>query len=187
VSNYILYPVLELRDYILATLAVLVALTLYVLFLMGRRRRGLGSFGWQGVFVGRTRRELMSMAIGISEMTFVVSMLLSQRSVGIVHLAALFVLCLSRGLLSLSPQALFGELVFGGLTAGGLMAANLLSDYISSAGTDWYMALVWGFLCLFLLQYSVYYFIKSLERMLRQHEKNRERHRADDSGEDGDG
>lgn len=173
-SNYVLYPILELKGYIILTVAALFLLTVSVLVMMGRRKQGLEAFGWQGLFLGRTKRELIGMALGISQVTYVFSMIFFFSPIGAVQLAGLAVLCIAKGAFSLSLTSFVGEVVFGLMTGIGLMAGNLLLDYMSETGIDLYIFAVWALLSLFLLQYSMYYFIKSLERMLRQHERTRQ-------------
>ena len=84
-------------------------------------------------------------------------------------------LCGAKGLLTLSPGSIMGEAVFGGLTGTALMAGNLLIDYMKDTGMDIYILLIWALLSLFVIQYSFYFFIKGLERMLQQHERAKRR------------
>lgn len=173
-SNYILYPILELKGYIILTVTALFLLTVAVLIIMGRKKRGIQAFGWQGLLLGRTKRELAGMALGISQITYVFSLIFFFSPVRLVQLAGLAVLCVVKGVLSLSITAFAGEVFFGLMTGIGLMSGNLLLDYMDETGVDLYIFVIWALLSMFLLQYSMYYFIKSLERMLRQHERTRQ-------------
>ena len=174
-SNYVLYPILEMKGYIIITVAILFLLTLSALYTMGRRKRGMKAFGWQALLLGRTKIELVWMSLGISQIAFVLSMVFFFVPMGTVQLAALILLCGAKGLLTLSPGRIMGEAVFGGLTGTALMAGNLLIDYMKDTGMDIYILLIWALLSLFVIQYSFYFFIKGLERMLQQHERAKQR------------
>lgn len=168
-SNYILYPVLELKGYIFSTVALLFVLTMAVVFVMGKKGKNLEEFQWHRVFLGRTKTELLYMALGISQICYVFSAVFSFSSIGIVQIAALLILCAVRAALLRSPGGAAGEMFFCGMEGIGLLAGNLLADYMRETGMDTYIFLIWLLLSLFLMQYSLYYFMKSLERMLRRH------------------
>ena len=174
-SNFILYPIVELKGFIIFSVIVLFFSTVMVLFFMGRTKAGMEAFRWQALFLGRTRREIVWMCLGISQISLVVSTVCFFVPMGIVQIAALGLLCVVKGILGLSPGGFFGELVFGGLTGTALMAGNLLMDYMKETGVDVYILLIWAMLSLFVIQYGIYFFIKGLERMLQQHERARKR------------
>ena len=174
-SNYILYPIVELKGFIVLTVVFLFLLTVLVLYFMGRKKAGLQAFRWQAVFLGRTKRQVLWMSLGISQVVIVLSMVCFFVPMGTVQIAALALLCVSKGILGLSVTGFAGELVFGGLTGAALMAGNLLMDYMRETGVDIYILLVWAMLSLFVIQYGVYFFIKGLERMLQQHERAKQR------------
>lgn len=169
--NYVLYPIIELRGFIILSVAVLILLTLAVLFLMGKKKTGMNQFGWQGMFLGMKRRETVQIALGISQLLFVLSVIIFSVSMGTVQIAAIAILCVAKGILTFSPAAFGGEVIYGILMGVALMIENLLKDYMRETGVELYIGIIWILLVLFILQYSLYYFIKSLERMLMQHEK----------------
>lgn len=169
-SSYILYPVLELRDFIRLMTGALVLLTLLVLFLMGSKKRGMKDFRWETLFLGRTARELWHMALGVAQMCFVISTALLSGAVGTIQIAALVFLCTARSILGLSLQGFLGELVYGALVGAALAIENLLRDYMRETGVELYIGAIWALLALFIIQYSIYYFIRGLERMLQRHE-----------------
>ena len=170
-TNYLLYPIVELKGYIILTVAVLFLLTVIVIYMMGKHKSGLGKFGFQSILFNRTTREILWMSLGLSQVTLVFSIIIFFVPVGTVQITALALLCVGKGLLGLSFTGAVGELVFGGLTGTALMAGNLLMDYMKETGADLYILLIWGLLSLFVMQYVVYFFIKGMERMLRQHER----------------
>lgn len=174
-SNYILYPIVELKWFIVFSVILLFFGTAMVLLFMGRAKAGMEAFRWQALFLGRTRREIVWMCLGISQIAFVISTVCFFVPMGNVQITALALLCVARGILGLSPSGFFGELLFGGLTGTALMAGNLLMDYMNETGVDLYILLIWAMLSLFVIQYGIYFFIKGLERMLQQHERARER------------
>lgn len=170
-SNYLLYPVLELKGFILFSLGVLVFLTILSLWIMGRRKYGMRDFGWQALFFCLNGRELWEVALGISQVSFVFSSICFKVPMGIVQIAALAVLCVGKGILDLSLTGAAREALYGLMMGAALMVENLLRDYMDETGAELYIGLIWGLLCLFALQYSIYYFMKCLERILRKHER----------------
>ena len=170
-SNYLLYPVLELKGFILFSMGTLVFLTVCSLFIMGRKKDGIGDFGWQALLFGLNRRDIFRVALGISQVCFVFSSIVFKVPMGIVQIAALAVLCLVRGLLELSLAGFAGEILYGLMMGTALFVENLLRDYMEETGAELYIGLIWGLLCLFVLQYGIYYLMKGLERILRGHER----------------
>lgn len=179
--SYILYPVLELQDFIRLMTGALVLMTLFVLLLMGRKKRGIKDFKWEALFLGRTVREMWYMAFGIAQVCFVISTALFSGSVGMVQITALVFLGIARSILGLSIQGFFGELVYGVLMGAALAIENLLRDYMRETGVELYIGAIWVLLALFIIQYSAYYFIRGLERMLQRHELVRRKKRTQKS------
>lgn len=177
-SNYVLYPVLELQSFIIVSIVVLALFTLLTFYFMGRKKSGIKDFGMQALFFGLKRREQLLLVLHISQLCFVGSVLFFRPPAEAVQLVVLAFLCLLRGILEISPAGLLREVLYGGMMGTAMAVSNLLRDYMRETGVEFYMAVIWGLLCLFILQYSVYYFLKSLERMLQRHEKaGRERGR----------
>ncbi len=174
-SNYILYPIVELKGFIIFSVIFLFFGTAMVLYFMGRAKAGMEAFRWQALFLGRTRREIIWMCLGISQIALVVSTICFFVPMGIVQITALALLCATKGFLGLSLGGFMGELLFGGLTGTALMAGNLLMDYMKETGVDVYILLIWAMLSLFVIQYGIYFFIKGLERMLQRHERAKKR------------
>ncbi len=172
-NNYILYPIVELKGFIIFSIVALVMLTFLTLFFMGKKKKGMKDFGWQALFLGRSRRELFLVCLGISQVCLVFSIIFFGESLGTVQITALLVLCILRGILGLSVTGFFGELVYGGLMGAALGIETLLLDYMRETGAELYIGLIWGLLTLFILQYSIYYFVRNLERMLLKHEKQK--------------
>lgn len=182
-SSYILYPVLELQNFIRVMLGFLIIATVLVLFYMGQKKRGIGDFKWQALYLGRSARELWLMAFGASQMCFVTATALFPESIGTVQITALVILCVARGILGLSLQGFVSEIVYGLLMGAALMIENLLWDYMQETGVELYIGVVWALLALFIVQYSIYYFIRGLERMLQRNEmaKRKKRNQKSES------
>lgn len=180
-SSYILYPVLELQNYIRVMLCLLILLTAFVLFFMGRKKGGIADFKWQALYFGRSARELWLMAFGASQMCFVIAAALFPETMGTVQITALALLCAVRGILGLSLQGLAAEAIYGLLMGAALTIENLLRDYMRETGVELYIGVIWALLALFIVQYSIYYFIRGLERMLQRHEKAGRRKKRQES------
>lgn len=184
--NNILYPILQLKEFIIISAAVLVILSVLVFIAMGRGERGLNDFGWQMLFAGLNRREILYVAFGISQICLIVSLPVSDSSIGAVQAAALVLLCVLKGICGLSVTGFFGEIFYAALMGAALSIGDLLRDYMRETGVEFYIGTIWLLLVLFIVQYSVYYFLKGLERMLRRHEtKGYEPDRAGGVGEYG--
>lgn len=171
--NYILQPILELKGFIVTAVAAAVLLAAAVLFMLERRKSGLGAFGIQALFLNRKPLELCFLSLGFLELVFVASMILFPASMGREQLVLLACLCVLRGIAGLSAAELAAEAVYGVLAGAALTAASLLHDYMADTGTDWYVNTVRILLLAFLVQYSLYHLIKGVERMLRRNEKAR--------------
>lgn len=173
IANYLLYPVVELKGFILLSVAAMALLTVYSFALLERKKKGLGSFGIQGLFLGRDWLELCGISLGILEVVYVLAMIVFPTPMRQAQLGLLAFLCLARGLAAASPAALLSELIYGVMEGAALMAGSLLLDYMDETGFDWYIMTVRVLLCAFLIQYSIYHFIKGVERMLRRDERER--------------
>lgn len=174
-SNYFLYPVLELQNFIILSLGVLFLCTLVSFYFMGKRKKGLKDFGMQALFLGLNKREILLIALHLTQICFVFSVALFRPPAEAVQIAVFGIFCILRGLLEFSLVGIGRELVYGAMMGTALAVGSLLRDYMEETGVEFYMAFIWALLCLFILQYSVYYFLKSLERMLQRHEKSREK------------
>lgn len=181
-NSYILYPVLGLRGFIIFFVAVLVLFTFIALFLMGRKKKGLRNFGWQGLFLGLTNREFIFISLGISQICLIFSLVIFPTSMGAVQITAILLLCFLRAVLGFSVSGAVNEVIYAVLSVAALMAAGLLRDYMRETGVEVYIGTVWVLLSVFILQYSLYYFIKSLERTLRRHELGIRNRRNDGEG-----
>lgn len=170
-SNYLLYPVLELKGFILFSLGAMVFLTVFCLILMGRKKYGMEDFGWQASLFCLNNREIFGVVLGISQVLFVFSSIFFRMPMGLVQVTALGFLCIAKGILQLSLTGLASELIYGLMMGMALLVENLLRDYMEETGAELYIGLIWGLLSLFVLQYSIYYLIKSVERILRKHER----------------
>lgn len=168
--NNILYPILELKEFIIISVAVLAVLSVIVFAAMGRGERRLDRFGWQMLFAGLNKRELLYVAFGISQICLIVSLPVSDSSIGVVQAAALAAICILKGICGLSLAGFFGEVLYAVLMGAALSIGDLLRDYMRETGIEFYIGTIWILLVLFVMQYSIYYFLKGLERMLRKHE-----------------
>lgn len=178
--NNILYPILELKEFIICSVAALVLLTVVVFIAMGRRKNKLDHFGWQMLFLGLSSRELLYLAFSISQICLIVSLPIADSSLGTVQVVALGALCLLKGLCGLSLTGFFGEIFYTLLMGAALTIGNLLRDYMRETGIELYIGTIWILLILFIVQYSIYYFFRGLERMLHRHETKE--YRLDGSG-----
>lgn len=168
--NNILYPILQLKEFIIISVAVLAVLSVFVFIAMGRGERGLNDFGWQMLFPGLNKRELLYVALGVSQICLILSLPVSDSSIGEVQIVALVLLCLLKGICGLSITGFLGEAFYTVLMGAALSIGNLLRDYMRETGIEFYIGTIWILLVLFITQYSIYYFLKGLERMLRKHE-----------------
>lgn len=166
-SVYLLYSVTELRYFITAVIGILFVLTGFVFYWMAGKKTGLGEFGIQSLFFFLTGRELVWLAAGICQLVYLAVTLFFPVSIGVVQLTALAFLCTLRALLELKPAAVWGEALYGVMMGVSLLASGLLKDYMEETGAEPYIAAIWGLLALFMVQYGLYYFLKSLERLLR--------------------
>lgn len=169
--NNILYAVLELKLFLLMTMGAAALLGVFVFFVMGRKRQKLNRYGIQMLVFGLTHRELCCLALNISQICLMLSLLIAGSAFGVVQAAALLCVCVMKGVLGLSVAGAFGDVVYTAFMGAALSVAALLRDYIRETGMDFYIGAIWILLGLFILQYSIYYFLKETERMLYKHEQ----------------
>ncbi|MCI8382580.1 MAG: hypothetical protein HFI07_12475 [Lachnospiraceae bacterium] len=179
-SNYFLYPVLELQSFILLSVGCLFLGTFLCFYFMGRKKKGIRDFTSQAVFFVLSGREQLWFTLHISQICFIAAVVFFRAPAQLIQIMVLGAFCLGRGILEFAPGSLIRELVYGVLMGTALGVCNLLKDYMRETGVEFYIALIWGLLCLFILQYSVYYFLKSLERMLQRHEMADRRRKRND-------
>ncbi len=175
--NNILYPVLELKLFLILMMAVIMLFGVLVFFAMGRTELRMNRFGWQMLFFGLRKRELFCIALTVSQLCLVIASAAPSSSVGIVQAAAFLFLCAAKALCAPSLAGILGDVFYTALMWAALSIGNLLSDYMKETGVEFYIGAIWVLLSLFTVQYSVYYFLKEIERLLRRHEERRGRTR----------
>ncbi len=164
--NYLLYPILELKNFIILSMAVMVLLTIVLFFLMGRKKTGIKSFGALAFFFPLNVRDLLLLSVGILEMVYVIAMLVWPTDFGQVQIILLVLLCGGRSIGFLSLRRAVGEIMYGVMTAAGLAAGNLLLDYIRETGMDWYIFAVYILLAVFLILYGLYHQVRGAEQII---------------------
>lgn len=163
----VLTTVLELRGFIICSALAIAVLVIWVIVMMGRRKQGIKDFGLQAMFYARTWRELLCMALSISEVTFVLSVCIWGTEMGTVQIATLGLICIIRGIIELSIAGLISELLFGISEGMALFLGGMLLSYMKQTGTDWYILVIQILLALFVTQYAVYHIIRSTGRILK--------------------
>ncbi len=166
--NYLLYPVLELKNFIILSMICMVLLTVVLFFWMGRKKTGIKSFGMLAFFYPLTVRDLILLSMGILELIFVFAMLVWPADFGRVQISLLVLLCGGRAVGFLSLRRAVGEVLYGGMTAAGLAAGNMLLDYIRETGMDWYILAIYILLALFLILYALYHQVRGAEQIIER-------------------
>ncbi len=170
--NYVLQAVLELRGFILLMVAIFIFLSMSTLVFMGKRKPGIGSFGiWEALLISSNQRGLCQLSLGFLEIGFVAALLLKPAPMGRGQLILLILLCLSQGCIGWSVESLLAELLYGMMAAAALTAGGLLHDFMAETGFDWYILVIRILLSGFMIQYSLYHFVKGVERILRHNGK----------------
>ena len=158
-----LYYILQFQGLIVLTLVSLIVLTLAVLLLMkdfswNRRRRLMV----MTLFFNMPVQYMLYLAATYSQLMFVWSTLLFSVHMELSHLIFLILL----GLIQAVSIAQIGEEIRSFIGSVLLYAAflivDLLKSYIFDMRFDWRIAFVCCLLSVFLLLYSVYFFINSI-------------------------
>lgn len=170
--NNILAGILSIKFYILGSLAAGLGLSLLILTLGSRRKKGLTRYGWQALFFGQSGKDSFLLSLLISQLVFAVAGALGNLKVTPVTGAAFAALALLACILERKAAGTAEQIVFTVMCLAALTAGNLLRDFMADTGFSIYMLAVYVLLLLFEIQYAFYHLVKGLERMTAGNERN---------------
>lgn len=159
-----LYYVLQFQGVMVLTMVSLLAVTLALLVMMR-------DFSWTSrrrllvitLFFQMPGRYMVYLAANYIQFMFVLSMVFTLSDVQLSHLIFLILL----GILQAASIAQIGEsirsLVGSVMLYVAFLIVDLLKSYIFDLRFDWRIAFVCCLLCVFLVLYSVYFFINSIK------------------------
>ena len=159
-----LYQILQFRGLLFLTMATLLVFTGAVLLLMrdfswNRRRRLL----LMTLFFDMPVRYMVYLAASYIQLMFVWSSLLFSVQMQLVHLILLALLGLIQALTIAQIAEGIRSFVGSVLLYVAFLLVDLLKSYLSDIRFDWRIAFVCGLLSVFLLLYSVYFFLNSIK------------------------
>lgn len=169
--SYLFYQVLLVKEFIIGAGAAGVCMTVGFLLLAARGKRGFKHYGVQALFFRRNTGEMLFLSCAVLQFVMVISCIVCRVPLERIHLLILAALCAVRFLAAPEAGIFWGDMLHMGLLVIALLAGNLLDGYIRQSSQDIWFLLMYWFLNIFIAEYAVYYFIRSIQ--LLAGEKNR--------------
>lgn len=169
--NYLIYQILKLKEFLIAS--GITGLVLMVVFLLWavRPKRGLMWYGGQAFFFRQGVRDILYLSGAGLQLIFAVSSLLGKVSIDRIHI----VLLAAIGFLKLlvHPQIIWtiADIGYSMLLLVLLLVNNMLAGFIWQTRADMWARTMYYLLCIFIMEFAVYYFFKQLQNLLRKDSK----------------
>ncbi|MGN8801263.1 hypothetical protein ACTNCH_09875 [Candidatus Merdisoma sp. HCP28S3_D10] len=168
--NNVLAGILSIKYYIVGSVLAALAMSVLILTIGSRRKKGLAVYGWQALFFNLSLMDCMLLTALISQMIFVVTGALGNTRITPVTGGAFAVLAAAACALERKAAGLVEQAVFTVMALAAMTAGNLLRDFMADTGFSLYMMAVYVLLLIFEIQYALYHLVKGLERMTADHE-----------------
>ena len=170
--NNILAGILSVKYYILGTMLLGLLLSLLLLTLGARRKKGLAVYGWQALFFNLSVKDCLLLSLLLSQLVFAAGGALGNLKVTPLTGTLFAVLALAACVLERKLAGAVEQLVFTVMALAAMTAGNLLRDFMADTGLSLYMAIVYALLLVFEVQYALYHLVKGLERMTAGNERS---------------
>lgn len=171
--SYLFYQILLVKEFIIGTGIAGIVMMVGFLLLAVRGKRGFKHYGLQALFFRRNGGEMLFLSCAVLQFVMVVSCVLCGVSLERIHLLILALLCLVRFLAVPELGILFGDMLHMVLLTVALLAGNLLSGYIRQSSQDvWFLTMYW-LLNIFIVEYAVYYFMRSIQLLAGEKDRIR--------------
>lgn len=151
------------KNFILLTLAAGIIGSL--LAVIGTRK-----FSWNGrargvygFLINRSDREAVCFAVSLLGFLFVLSSVIFRVEMELPHLVFLFLLAVAKAVAGGGGRVFLRDLLNSILIFVALLVGMFLSGYLRETRFDLYVAVILGFLGIFLIVYSAYFLLKDME------------------------
>ena len=173
--NYLIYQILKLREFLLASgLAGMIMMILFLLWAV-RPKKGIVQYGGQGLFFGQRMRDILYINGAALQLIFALSSLVGKVSIDRIHMVLLAAVCLLK--LLAKPQILWmiADAGYSMLLLALLLVGNMLDGFIWQTRADMWARMMYYLLCIFIAEFSVYYFFKQLQNLLNKQQRQRQK------------
>lgn len=161
--SWLFYQILLVKEFIIETgIAGCVLMTGFLLLAV-RGKRGFRHYGIQAFFFHRNVGEMLFLSCAILQLMMVLSCVLCGVTLERIHLLILAVLCVIRFLSVPELGILTGDILHTGLLITAMLAGNMLNGYLRQSSHDIWFSLMYWFLNIFIIEYAVYYFMRSIQ------------------------
>lgn len=159
-----LYYILQFRGLMVLTMASLLIVVLVLLVMMR-------DFSWTSrrrlmiitLFFQMPGRYMVYLAANYIQLMFVLSMLATLEHVQLSHLIFLVILGILQAASIAQPAESIRSFIGSVMLSAAFLIVDLLKSYIFDLRFDWRIAFVCCLLCVFLVLYSIYFFINSIK------------------------
>ena len=169
--NSILAGILSIKYFIVGSVLAALAMSVLLLTIGSRRKKGLAVYGWQALFFNMSLTDCMLLSTLISQLLFVVTGALGNTRITPVTGVVFAVLAAAGCILERRASGFAEQAVFTAMALAAMTAGNLLRDFMADTGFSIYMLVVYVLLIIFEIQYALYHLVKGLERLTADHER----------------
>ncbi len=158
----VLESMLELKWYIALALSATLLVGGALLYAEAKANLCSRSIKVLGLFFDATDRVAFSLAASWLRLLFVIYMLAFRQPLTAANAFCFGVFVLMQALASGKVQVALQQTLNTALVAGAFLALGILTSYTRDVEMDWQIVLIAALLALFILLYSVYFFIKDV-------------------------
>lgn len=165
--SYLIYQTAKLKEFIVASgIAGVIIMTGFLLMAV-RPKRGMRQYGWQALFFSMGIRDIGYMAVITLQFLFAFSSVAGQVSIDRIHVVLAAALCILRILLKPGMVGIFTDMGSTALILIMLLADNLLAGFLKQTVRDWGIRGMHMLLCIFIVEFAMYYFFRGLWQLLK--------------------
>lgn len=171
--SYLVYQILKMKDFLIwAGLAGLVLMIVFLLWAV-RPKRGPSHYGAQAFFFRRRAWDIVYLNGTILQLLFVLSSVFGQVTIERVHLYLAASFCIIKLMGKPAWVPVLWDVGYTIFMPAVLLVCNLFAGFMGQTGTDFWILSMYGLLNLFSIELSVYYFLKCIQHMTAEPEKNK--------------
>lgn len=172
--SYLIYQTAKLKEFMAASgMAGIIIMTGFLLMAV-RPKRGMKQYGWQALFFSMSIRDIWYMAVIILQFLFAFSSVAAQVSIDRIHVVLAVVLCILRIILKPGIAGILTDMGSAALILIMLLADNLLAGFLKQSVRDWGIRGMHMLLCIFIVEFALYYFFRGLWQLLKAKGRGRD-------------
>lgn len=166
--SYLIYQILKLKEFLMAAgLTGLVMMTVFLLWAV-RPKKGVIHYKGQGFFFQQGMGDILYLNSAALQLIFAVSSLVGRVSIDRVHIVLLAAICLMKAAAKPRIVWIAADTGYSVLLVILLLVNNMLAGFIWQTRADMWARMMYYLLCIFILEFAVYYFFKQLQNLLKK-------------------